>query len=318
MCAALPDCDPAAAYPGLAAIREALGHHDWASVRQHYRELPLESDRTIVCSEITQQSGIDEELRHLLEAGDDPLLLALLGTYEVATGWRGLEVRWNVPQGSAWHQISEPRVADFHHRLRTGEKLFFRAVELDPRCDIALAGLLRTSRGLSLGLAETRRRYDRLAECNPAHYSAQCRMLQQLCPKWGGSWSMAHQFVNDCLASAPAGALTGALAAELHIEHWKAEDTSYLRRTDVLRDLTEAAHCSVLHPDFRRTYPWVRAHGAFALAFSVSGDPHSAATHFAALENLMDSSPPWGYLTDAPQQYAKLRAAALSGVRLPL
>ncbi|MEU0507386.1 hypothetical protein [Nocardia sp. NPDC005998] len=313
MRAALPNSDPVAAYPELALVREAVNKQDWSAIQRYYATLPSDSDRTLLPLVIIGQSDIEVELQRALKLfEDDPLLLALLGTYEVTTSWRSLGIRWNVPTATGSDGIGELQRAEFRRRLGLGEGLLLQAVALDPTCDIALAGLLRTSRGLHLGVDESRRRYDRLAEHNPAHYSGQCRMLQQLCPKWGGRWTLAHRFVDECRAGAPDGTLTGALAAELHIEHWKAGDTDYLHRTDVLQQLAEAAQRSVLHPAFRRVYPWVRAHGAFALAFAVSDAHRRAAPHFRALDNLIDANPPWGYLPDAPAQYAAFRAAALN------
>ena len=306
----LPDCDLANAYPGLAAIRQAALASDWPKVRAYYNALPTGSDRTLVSAVTAEDPGVGEALQaQLEEQGDEPLALALLGTYEVAAGWRGLGGGWKVP--GVHGPGDEEGFAAFQRRLRRAEVFLLHATALDPGCDIAWAGLLRTARGRRLGADEVRRRYDRLADHNPAHYSAQSRMMQQLTPKWGGSWEAAHAFAEACARQTPAGSLSRALVAEVHIEHWVAGETGHLRRADVRQALAEAADSSVLHPDCRPVYPWVRAHGAFALAFSLGDDPKQAAPHFRALADKMYAKPPWGYLTDPAGSYARFRDVAL-------
>jgi hypothetical protein len=146
--------------------------------------------------------------------------------------------------------------------------------------------------------------------------TGQARLLQQLCPKWSGSWEAAHGFARECLLNSPEGSLSGGLVAEAHLERWLdlpsagSERTDYLRRPHVHAELVEAAERSVLHPYYRPAYGWVTIQGVFAALFSLIGDTARAAAHFRALGNLA-SDYPWSYLGKPADAYVKHRSAAL-------
>jgi hypothetical protein len=169
---------------------------------------------------------------------------------------------------------------------------------------------------LELGQSEARRRYDQLAKYHPAHFTGQARLLQQLCPKWGGDWESAHGFARECMLGSPGGSLNAGLVAEAHLEHWldlggPGPRTAYLRRPHVHRELVEAAEHSVLHPQFTPTPGWVTIQGVFAVMFSYTGDRARAAAHFRALDGL--ASPyPWNLLGHPATVYVSMRAAALA------
>ncbi|MEH0576366.1 hypothetical protein QBA54_18135 [Streptomyces sp. B21-108] len=171
-----------------------------------------------------------------------------------------------------------------------------------------------TARGLQLGQAEARRRYDRLSAHHPHHYRAQTQLLQQLCPKWGGSWDAAHGFARECATAAPDGANSGALVALAHIEHWldldSGERTAYMRGLPVRDDLRNAARVSVLHAGHRPDWNSIGAHSAFAFAFSIGGHFADAAPHFAFLGDRATEFP-WQYLPDQKSAFLKFRKSAL-------
>lgn len=304
-----PDFEVASAFPEAAWLRQAAAVGDWASIRQYVDSLPQGTDRSFAVRVLAEVPEGEQPLRELVAADPyDVFALTVLGAREIEAGW---EIR----TAARAEHVSRNQFAAFHAHLREAEKLLIRATALDPSNDAAWAERLNTARGLQLGQNEARRRYDRLAAHHPYHFTGQARLLQQLCPKWGGSWQAAHDFAQECLRGAPAGALNGGLVAEAHLEHWLdlragQERTEYLRQPHVHAELVEAAEHSVSHPHFRPAYGWVTVQGCFAALFSLIGDRPRAAAHFRALGNLATEYP-WSYLGKPADAYVKYRDAAL-------
>ncbi|MFE2301556.1 hypothetical protein ACFXAW_25620 [Streptomyces sp. NPDC059445] len=305
-----PDFELASAYPEAGWLRQVAGARDWAAIRTYFAGLPYETDRAVLIRVVAELPGAEDFLRDVVAAApDDVLALTMLGSREVAIGW---EIR----TAARADQVSREQFRQMHEHLRVGEQALIRATALDPTFHAAWAERLNTARGLQLGQNEARRRYDRLAAHHPHHFTGQARLLQQLCPKWGGTWEAAHGFARECLLSSPEGALNGGLVAEAHVEHWLDLPSSgnaraeYVRRPDVHAEVVEAAERSVLHPNHRPAYGWVTVQGEFAAFFSLAGDTARAAPHFRALGNLA-SEYPWGYLGNAREQFVRHRAAAL-------
>ena len=308
-----PDFELASAHPEVTWLRQAAAMADWAAVRQYHDSLPPGTDRAFVVRVLAEVDGVEHVLRQQVAAvPDDVFALTVLGA-------RLVQVGWGIRTAARAKDVSREQFTAFHAHLRDAEQLLIRATALDPSYDAAWAERLNTVRGLSLGKNEARRRYDRLARYHPHHFTGQARLLQKLCPKWGGSWDEAHGFVRECLLAAPEGSLSGGLVAEAHIEHWfdtKGDDkrAEYLRQPHVHAELVEAAQRSVLHPQFGRPYGWVTVQGSFAALFSLIGDTAQAAAHFRALGNLA-SEYPWSYLGEPAETYVQHRDTALRGRR---
>ncbi|MYV37589.1 hypothetical protein GT030_01590 [Streptomyces sp. SID1328] len=305
-----PDFEITSAHPEVAWLRQAVAARDWAAVRQYLAGLPQGSDTSQVFSTVAGTDGVERALRELVTAApDDVFALTLLGAREVQIGW-------TVRTAARAESVTRAQFATFHAHLRTAEQLLIRATALDPSYAPAWAERLNTARGLQLGQNEARRRYDRLAKSHPHHFTAQSRLLQQLCPKWSGSWEAAHSFARDRMLAAPQGSLNAGLVADAHLEHWLDLDAggerhAYLGQAHVHAELVEAAGWSVLHPQFRREPGWVTVAGCFAAMFSLIGDTARAAAHFRALGNLA-SKLPWSYLGDPTEAYTRHRDAALA------
>ncbi|MCX3061035.1 hypothetical protein [Streptomyces beihaiensis] len=305
-----PDFEPASAHPEFGWLRQAAAASDWASVRGYVDSLPPGTDRSFVSSVIAEVDGVEHALRAWVAAAPgDVLALTLLGAREINIGW-------GIRTAARASKVSREQFEAFHEHLRRAEQLLIRATAIDPAYDAAWSERLNTARGLQLGQHEARRRYDRLSEHHPSHFTAQARLLQQLCPKWSGSWEAAHGFAQECMLGAPEGAMSAGLVAEAHVEHAldlrdDRERTAYLRQSHVHAELVEAARRSVLHPRFRRPYGWVTVQGSFAVLFSMIGDKAQAAAHFHALNGLA-SEYPWSYFGEKAETYTRHRAAALS------
>ncbi|WP_327736936.1 hypothetical protein OG749_27690 [Streptomyces nojiriensis] len=311
-----PVFEPADRIPALASLRSAVRHEDWAAVAASFDGLDDEDDRTLACRVVAETDGSEVFLRRAAERSPrDPLPRTLLAD-------RLVQVGWGIRTGHRAQHVSKRQFDDFHAHLRRAEILLIDVCAEHPQ--YALAWYLRvvTSRGLELGVGETRRRYDRLAEHHPHHFGGQAQLLQQICPKWGGSWEAAHGFARECAADAPDGRPNGALVAIAQLENYLeiAEQTSVRAASTYLRDLDnqtrrlEAAARSVLHPAARAdAFRSVDAHSAFAAAHSAAARHAAAAPHFRALGDRA-SEFPWCYLGsgDHEDEFERHRKIALA------
>ncbi|MGW7439072.1 hypothetical protein [Streptomyces sp. NPDC054849] len=311
-----PVFEPADRIPSLAALRNAVRRKDWDTTAAGFATLSDEDDRALACRTVAETAGSEGFLQGAAERRTvDPLPRTLFAD-------RLIQIGWGIRSGHRAQHVSKQQFQDFHTYLRRAEILLIDVFAEYP--EYALAWYLRviTARGLELGLGETRRRYDRLAEHHPHHYSGQSQLLQQICPKWGGTWEAAHGFAEECLKSSPAGGPGGALTAiaqmEQYLELAEKQGTrvaeSYLREPDNRARLLDAAARSVLHPAFRAdAHHAVNAHSAFAAAHSAAGRPADAAPHFRALGDRA-SEFPWGYLGngDHEAEFVRHRKTALA------
>ncbi|MGC9665562.1 hypothetical protein ACNTMW_03290 [Planosporangium sp. 12N6] len=297
--------------PRVAQVRHAVTAGDWPSIAAFFSLPATQADPGLqyaaawVVAE-TAGTGAFLEQQAATETAST-LARTLLAT-------RLIHVGWGVRTGARAQHVSRQQFATFHEYLRRAERILIEVTALEPENVTAWTLRLTTARGLELGQSEARRRYDRAAAYAPHNLDAQRQVVQQLCPKWSGSWEAMHTFARDCMTSAPDGALSAAVVAEGHLERWldlsDKEGAAYLRQPAVQQELVEAASRSVLHPSFRPAYGWVLAHNLFAAVFSLAGRYREAAVHFRAVGHLA-SRFPWAYLgTEAPA-FERYRAEAL-------
>lgn len=292
MLISLPKLDPAAAYPKLATLRTRLRAGDWTACRA-LLEAAEPVERTELIRFSAEARGIEPLLRRVTaEDAGDSAAGAMLGACLVNAGWR---IRGS---GRARH-VSRRQFEAFHEKLREAEQVLYAAAARRPDDPALWVIRLTVARGLELGHAEARRRYDELARIDPQHLPGQIQMLQQLCPKWGGSWPAVWDFVGETAGTAPPGAHNHMLVAEAHFEtatgSGRGSPRFHLSAPAVQAVIREAAARSVWHPDFRRTQGWVRVLSTFAAGFSMGGDSRSAKSMFRMLGDL-GSEYPWnGY-----------------------
>lgn len=308
-----PDFDPLAALPGTRAIRDAAKARDWPAVDEGFRRL-------------TDPAAHVEALHAVAGAADRSFLEGVFAAEPtsalagVLLAWRLVEDGWNIRTGGWARHVSQEQWRGFREHLHRAEQILIEVTARHPGYTSAWIERMNIARGLSLGQAETRRRYDAVVKVAPHLYPAQRSMIQQLCPKWSGSYEAMHGFALECANASPPGSISAAVVADAHIEHWLLADrddgehaaAAYLKRPDVQQELLWAARRSVFDPASRPAVGWVQAHCAFAMAFSVAENHAAAAAHFNALYtggNLADKSP-WCYLGDAPAQFVKCRDRA--------
>jgi hypothetical protein len=303
-----PTFDPYDNTPELIPLRTAAQAGDWRAVRACFAALDSVDQLASASSLVADIDGVENFLeRAAADLPGDPLPRTLLAERYVYIGW-------DIRSGARAQHVSQDQFTQFHDWLRRAEQLLIEVCAEQPAYAPAWTARLMTARGLQLGQAEARRRYDRLSAHHPHHYRAQTQLLQQLCPKWGGSWDAAHGFARECATAAPDGANSGALVALAHIEHWldldSGERTAYMRGLPVRDDLRNAARVSVLHAGHRPDWNSIGAHSAFAFAFSIGGHFADAAPHFAFLGDRATEFP-WQYLTDQKSAFLKFRKSAL-------
>ncbi|MFF4572274.1 hypothetical protein [Streptomyces sp. NPDC001410] len=306
-----PVTDPFDALPELAPLRTAALAADWTATDAFFAALDSVDKVSFAVGVLADIEGTEGYLeRAAAELPGEPLPRTLLAERYIRIGW-GIRSR-----ARAQH-VSREQFDQFHAWLRKAEHLLIEVCAEHPSYAPAWTARLLTARGLELGQSEARRRYDRLAAHHPHQFRGQSQLLQQLCPKWSGSWEAAHSFAQECTQAAPGGSHAGILVAEAHLEHGLDETLSkanqYLRDVSVRDDLRSAAEASVLHPDYRRDFHWIVGHSAFALAFSIGGHAKDAARHFAALGDTASESY-WEYLHNWKTWFANYRAAALATV----
>ncbi len=277
-------------YPDLRALHRALAARDWPGVATFFEALPPEDDRSVAVSMVARLRGVEDFLR---TAGGGPAGSTLAATLLAA---RLITIGWEARGGHSASQVSRARFAVFHDHLHRAERLLDQVRAAEPGNVAAWTSSLLTARGLQMGLAEARRRYEGAARACPHPFAAQLELVQQLCPKWGGSFELAHTFAQGCAEAAPGGALNAVAIAEVHIEQARTESNArrYLRQPQVAEQLRWAAMRSVWHPSYRPVHGWVQAHSNFAYVWGLAGRNREAAPHFAALGN-RTTPYPWHY-----------------------
>ncbi|MCP2322284.1 hypothetical protein HDA40_000791 [Hamadaea flava] len=285
--------DPVDQYPQLVPLQKAVKAADWTGVASYFAGLPARSDKTQAVSLVSATAGAEKFLQRAVDTErDSALARTLLGARFIDIGWKARSAVYAMHVKQAQWQI-------FFDYLQRAERLLADATAIDPTEAAAWTQRIVTARGLSLGIDEARRRYEKAAEHSDAPYTAQRQLIQNLCPKWGGSTAELHTFAGECLASGKPGTLAGAIVADAHVEHaitneYVRDAVLYLGKPDVVKSVTAAAAQTVLHPDFQPGFGSVGAHSVFAFALHTGGSRH-AEPHFAALGNRAGSYP-WDML----------------------
>lgn len=305
-----PEFDPVAAFPQFAPLRVAVVDQDWPAVDAFFGHLTDATAYGFAAQIVADTDGAEVFLERAAADAPDSVLGRLL------LGKRLVQVGWGIRSDSRANRVSRVQFAAFHEHLRRAEQLLIDVTAREPHGAVGWTARLPTAMGLELGQAEARRRYDHAVRHHPHHLSAQAALLQQLCPKWGGSWEEMRAFARDCMLAAPEGALNGVLVAEGHLERWLdlgrgEKGAAYLREPQVQQEIMTAAARSVLHPDCRSGPAWPIAHGAFALIHSLVGNYPAAAHHFRALGQFATRFP-WSYAGDPATVFQQYRATALA------
>ncbi|GAA2250865.1 MULTISPECIES: hypothetical protein [Kitasatospora] len=304
-----PVFDPAAVVPELTRLHHAAVAGDWQAIDTLFAEEPDPYGIVVLADTLSEIAGVEQLLGRVLEYQPHNLLATAL------LAGRHTHLAWDARTDAPAKGVTPEGWAGFRAHLNQAEQLLIRATALDPGHALAWTMRITTAMGLSLGQSESERRYRNLAKASPSPYGGQRNRLQQLLPKWGGSWEAAHAFAQACLREAPPGGLGGAIVAMYHVDRWSsfaAQDRpEYLRRPQVRQELAEAA-ASVLHPACRARYGFITAHSMFAMLASLADDQRAAAAHFRAM-GPYGHTYPWALLGgDAEAVFTEHRDRALA------
>lgn len=239
----------------------------------------------------------------------DPLAATVLADRYVRMAW---EARGS---GNA-STVSPERYSVFQDYLRTAEQILIGACAQQPQFTPAWAVRLVTARGLQLGAPETLRRYRRLATSSPNDLYAQFAALQDLLPKWAGTWEMAHNFAWECANDSPPGSPNAALVVMYYLERLISDEVSGIedlaRDAQVRHEIAVAAQRSVQHPAFGAEPDKLLALSLFALIFSLLEDWPSAKDCFTRLGPYAVATG-WEYFgTDLGAVFTDARQEAMS------
>ncbi|MFG2720562.1 hypothetical protein ACGFW5_20010 [Streptomyces sp. NPDC048416] len=283
--------------PDVERVRKAAAAADWPTVRDVLEARPESEDRTELVRAVGDTAGVERWISGIIEAEPDAPLPRLVG------GFRYISWGWEARTRAMASQVSRAQFELFHSRLRTAEQWLYESAEREPLWTSPWLGLQMTGRGLQVGPAVARRRFEAAVRRDPYHLGAHQQHVQQVCDKWGGSHEEMHAFARESALRAPGGTLLGQLVATAHIEHWIDHDPgsrgAYMRSAATTASLREAADHSYRHPDFVRSGGWLEVVNTFAMAFSLASDHVGARECFEASEGRVTASP-WHYLDDDP------------------
>ncbi|WP_433055313.1 hypothetical protein [Dactylosporangium sp. CS-033363] len=304
--------DPAGPFPELGELRRAALRRDWPAIAAQFAGWQDWDDHEyatrLVADTADTEGFLGAEAERERQTRDGTLARTLFAARLISAGW-------DVRTGARANNVSDAQFATFHDYLRRAEQVLIEVTAEQPGNATAWSQRIKTNRGLQLGLAEARRRYDRLSRYVPHVYVAQANVVQQFCPKWGGSVEKVHAFGLECMRAAPLGSLAPLALLETHFEIAFERDASHWRRPDVRAEIEEAADRSVRHPAFRtRGYRALTAYNHFALAFSHLGDPAAARPFFAATGGF-GTGYFWSYVGgDEQAAYNAARARAMKAM----
>lgn len=305
--AAFPSFDNARLYPSVGLVAAALPAGDWAAIQDAFRQASSNYERHRMVDAAARLNGSEHRLAEI--TGRDPgdvLASTMLAARCVWVGWeaRGTGTASTV-RADGW------RV--FRAQLMRAEQLLIEVCAREPGLAQAWLTRLNTARGLQLGIAESRRRYDRLIRHSPLDLIGQRTLLQDLVPKWGGDWERAHAFAWACLNESPAGAPNAAVLADFYLERWVDADGStatVFGDPRTRQELWQAGDRSVLNPAFAEPPGREAALSVFALVFSLMEDWPRAKHCFVRLGPYADEWG-WDYYQDPVKMFTRTRDQAM-------
>ena len=186
-----PSFDPNLGDPKLAELREITATRDWVSLEFFFEQIDNWDDQSHYVKCFGEFPGTEDWLIGLSQREDQGTLAPLLlASRRIAMGW---EIR----SGYFARHVGTNQFIGFHELLGIAETVLSEITSLEP--DNAAAWYLRlgTARGLELGPAEAALRYAEVIEHSPHNLTAQLSYLQQLCPKWGGSFEQVQAFARS-------------------------------------------------------------------------------------------------------------------------
>jgi hypothetical protein len=283
-------------------VRAALEARDWTTAREILTGAPsvehLGKYVALAANTKGVQDWIDGPVR------DDPSALALL-----VKGARYVYWAWDARGEGLADTVGGDTWKVWFTRLKVAEDCLDEALEREPSTVEAWHWLIVLARARQVPLEELWRRFDGLVALEPTHYLGHSQMLNGLMAKWSGSTELMFSFARDRAKACPATSVP-VLVAEAHLEHRFAEGrNTYMERADVGDEVVAAAHQSIWHPDYRRTFLTPEVVNTFAYAFAYADRFAEAERLFQEIGDDGVTPDPWRHdKGGAEQSYVRLRA----------
>ncbi|MDR1798780.1 MAG: hypothetical protein LBR19_02705 [Bifidobacteriaceae bacterium] len=308
LAAAQPDAIVFDGYPEYTDIFVAAKTADVDRLLALMRQVGDWETLQFLISQVTEVAGLDNSLAPVFAAQPgDPLIGTLLAGAVVEAGW---SIR-----GTGWaSSVSDIQWEAFHAYLKQAEAILEQVVQANPGYLPAWVLLLRTGKGLDVDLSVMTERYGRLHSAHPSFFPAQLAYMDVLLPKWGGSWELTGQFVDQMVAQAPLGALTRALPAFVHEQRIVEFDDEkpickYFKDKSVAADVLRVAQESVLHPAHQPSPYTKQVRSLLAWELSLGNQAKAAAPLYQALGQYPASNG-WSRLEGKVKNYLAARKKA--------
>lgn len=292
------------------AFEAQLGQGRWENFHDFLENLTDWELRQFYVVELSRISGRPEWVDEWVDARPGSSLPVLF------RGSHGINWAWEARGGARAKYVQKDAWPLFHGRLVEADRDLARAAALDDRDPAPNAMSVTVARGLSLGQAEIRRRFEQAHSRQPLNAPACTQALQGFARKWGGSHDAMFEFARWASGQAPEGHAAHKLIALAHIEMWMDAEQgepqqTYFRADAVKQEVMAAARRSILSPQYVRNgtvLSWVDRN-VFAFCFRLMRD-YGAQLEQMRLIGPHVTSEPWQYQGDAAVFYEKHRQFA--------
>ncbi|TKA03066.1 DUF4034 domain-containing protein [Actinacidiphila oryziradicis] len=279
------DWRPAAGYLGRRGTDWDLA---WTRLGP-FHDLVLEDDRWLQAWRQEQPDNADAALLH-------------------ADGLVG--VAWQIRSSKLAPEVSREQFEGFHRVLREAEQAAYEAIQLAPTHDPnPYVVLIAAAMGLNWPNDRFRALWSEIASRAPQHWRAHDRALQYWCQKWHGSHELMHGFIDNAIATAPAGSLLPMLKLEAFREQFTRDDEPMTawQRPEVTAALdTALADLAAADPAHPRL---MAARGWLAYGLTRNGRGAEATEQYRALGNMVTW--PWSGFNDPVGSFVGMRADAV-------
>lgn len=300
-----PVLDPTYGDPHRKALIRALEKRKWKFARELLDMAADPDEMAFLMEAVGGVDGIQDWVGDWIDAEPESTLPVLVA------GCHAVHWAWEARGGKRAKYTTAAQFKGFHERLHHAEALLQRVLAREPDNVTARAWLVTSSRGLGVGSAEARQRFEAVTRLHPGHVVAHEQRLQYLCAKWSGSHEEMFDFARSAATAAGPNSLLHELVAVAHIEKWNAlereEGNEYIVSDEVRAELLTAADNSIFHPDYIPAGPgWAPRVAAFAMALELADEFDAAGHAFALLDGLVTEWP-WQILGDPVEKFTASR-----------
>lgn len=302
-----PTLDPALGDDQAWKLRGDLERGDWASSHERVERTRDWDDREFLVSALIQWRGRPGWLDEWVQARHDSSIPYLM------RGAHGVIWAWEARGSGMADTVNEAGFDTFHQRLMQAEEDLLRAGRLDEADPTPWVWMLPAIRGLQEGIEAGLACFKQVQKRYRWSVNGHIQMLQLLTEKWGGSHLAMFEFARAASAAAPVGSLVHRVIADAHSERWlyvrnwdkdrKAAD-GYFRRSEIRREIEEAAQRSIWAPGFTPSRRAVIDRNMFAFCFTLMGDFKAARREFDAIGPIVTASP-WSMLGEPVAAFMK-------------